>query len=62
MLIVGYDVDDETGEEYFLIKHNQGESFGGYGGYIRVTTSVAKESKGVCGILTPGNLFQVLQS
>lgn len=61
VLIVGYDIDKESNEEYFLIKHNQGDDFGNYGGYIKVSTSVGVNKLGICGILTPGNLFQVLQ-
>lgn len=61
VLIVGYDTDKTTGEEYFLIKHSQGPDWGEEG-YVRVTTSVQKTHDGICGILTKGNLFQVEQS
>lgn len=52
VVIVGYGV--ENGEEYFLVKNNWGEEWG-ENGYVKISTS----SDNVCGILTPGFLFQV---
>ena len=53
VLAVGYGVDDETGDEYIMIKNSWGNSWGNRG-IGKILLSQQYSRNGICGTLTDG--------